>query len=63
MPTSKVNQSDCSSCEGCLPECPQNAIIIDSSGFAYINPALCNFCDGRPKCQLECPIECIETID
>lgn len=52
---------DCTLCEACPPECPNEAI---TEGDPYvINPELCTECVGahdEPQCQLVCPSDCVE---
>jgi len=52
---------DCINCDGCEPECPNDAI---SQGIEIyeIDPALCTECVGhfdQPQCRQVCPVDCI----
>jgi DNA-binding transcriptional regulator YiaG len=50
---------DCLACNSCLPQCPTGAIDVDE-GQLWINPALCNDCQGyhdEPQCVVSCPID------
>ncbi|MFI3256113.1 MAG: YfhL family 4Fe-4S dicluster ferredoxin [Psittacicella sp.] len=62
----KITES-CTSCDMCLPECPNDAISIDDDGIYIIDPNLCNECEGfyeKPMCQKVCPIKrCIVPLD
>lgn len=49
--------SGCMGCDNCRPQCPTGAINVDSGHF-WINPALCNNCEGffpEPQCVVQCP--------
>ena len=49
----------CIRCDSCLPRCPTGAIqVIDSQDF-WIDPSLCNNCEGysdEPQCVISCPV-------
>ena len=51
---------DCTSCDACLPVCPNEAI---RSGSPYVIDSLrCTECVGahdEPQCRLVCPADCI----
>ncbi|CAN1211253.1 Transcriptional regulator, XRE family [Tumidithrix helvetica PCC 7403] len=49
--------SDCIGCSSCLSVCPTGAIALEQ-GHYWINPALCNDCEGyapEPLCVSGCP--------
>ncbi|MBE9182774.1 4Fe-4S binding protein [Oculatella sp. LEGE 06141] len=50
----------CIQCDSCLPRCPTGAItIVDGKDF-WIDPTLCNNCNGyysQPQCALVCPVD------
>nr|CRH07844.1 Ferredoxin (4Fe-4S cluster-containing protein) (fdx-like) [Candidatus Magnetococcus massalia] len=56
---------DCTNCDVCLPECPNEAITDGSDVDAdvyYIHPDLCTECKGshdEAQCVAVCPVECI----
>ena len=53
-------EEDCTSCDVCLIECPNEAISVDDPYL--IDPAKCTECVGahdEPQCQVVCPVECI----
>lgn len=58
MPYAITNR--CIQCDSCLPLCPTGAItIVDGKDF-WIDPTLCNNCDGyapQPQCVLACPVD------
>jgi len=58
MPYAITNR--CIQCDSCLPLCPTGAItIIDGKDF-WIDPSLCNNCNGyypEPQCVLACPVD------
>ncbi len=51
---------DCTSCDACVPVCPNKAI---TAGSPYvIDSLLCTECVGaedEPQCKLVCPVDCI----
>ncbi len=50
---------ECTGCNTCLPHCPTNAITIQDGEY-WINPALCNNCEGyfpEPQCRVICPTD------
>lgn len=53
--------SDCTACDACPSECPNEAIAVGSP--AYVIDALrCTECVGaedEPQCQVVCPADCI----
>jgi ferredoxin len=56
---------DCTNCDVCLPECPNEAITdgsdVDSDTY-FIHADLCTECKGafdEPQCVSVCPVECI----
>ena len=52
---------DCTSCDACLPECPNNAISAGRDIYV-IDPNRCTECVGakdEPQCKVVCPAECI----
>lgn len=57
---------DCTNCDVCLPECPNEAITDGSDvdlDIYFIHPDLCTECIGafdEPQCVEVCPVECIE---
>lgn len=55
-----VITKECTSCNACLPECPNSAISIGPEIYV-IDPALCTECvgfHGDPQCALVCPVAC-----
>ena len=52
---------NCTSCDACVPVCPNKAITSDSP-YYVIDPLLCTECVGaedEPQCMLVCPADCI----
>lgn len=50
---------ECTGCNTCLPHCPTQAISIQDGEY-WINPVLCNNCEGfypEPQCRVICPTE------
>ncbi len=48
---------ECTGCDTCLPYCPTQAITIQDGEY-WINPLLCNNCEGyfpEPQCLMICP--------
>ncbi len=48
---------DCMGCDVCRPQCPTGAICIEDTGALWINPVLCNDCEGyfdEPQCLSVC---------
>jgi len=53
---------ECTSCDACLPECPNEAISVGDDIY-IIDPDLCTECvgfHGAPQCAEICPVECCE---
>ncbi|CAA7613615.1 YfhL family 4Fe-4S dicluster ferredoxin [Magnetospirillum sp. UT-4] len=53
---------DCTSCDACVPACPNDAITAGDVIYV-IDPDRCTECVGAedsPQCQLVCPADCIE---
>lgn len=53
---------DCTSCDLCVDECPNEA-ISEGEDIYLIEPSKCTECVGahdEPQCQEICPVECIE---
>lgn len=53
---------NCTSCDACVPVCPNEAIRADSPIYV-IDPLRCTECVGaedEPQCKLVCPADCIE---
>ncbi len=53
--------SECINCDGCEPECPNQAISMGDTIYV-IDPAKCTECVGHfggPQCVQVCPVECI----
>nr|WP_324292843.1 4Fe-4S binding protein [uncultured Cohaesibacter sp.] len=51
-----INADVCTACGDCETTCPSNA-ISPKKGVYYIDPALCNECEGihdSPKCLEGC---------
>ncbi|BAY20628.1 XRE family transcriptional regulator [Calothrix sp. NIES-2100] len=48
----------CIQCDNCLPQCPQDAIKVIEGDY-WIDPSLCNNCEGylTPQCVLSCPVD------
>lgn len=56
----KIND-DCTSCDACVPTCPNEAIAAGEYIYV-IDPARCTECVGakdEPQCKLVCPADCI----
>jgi ferredoxin len=52
---------DCTCCDICLPECPNNAISAGDDLYV-IDPSKCTECVGHfdePQCRTVCPVDCI----
>ena len=52
---------DCTTCDICLPECPNNAISAGDDLYV-IDPNKCTECVGHfdePQCRTVCPVDCI----
>jgi DNA-binding transcriptional regulator YiaG len=50
--------SECMGCDVCRPHCPTGAIHVEDGDF-WINPALCNNCEGffdQPQCVTACDL-------
>lgn len=59
--------SECITCSRCLPSCPTHA-IEQRNGVFYINPNLCNDCQGYyrvAQCAAVCPTNggCVPNVD
>lgn len=51
---------ECNQCQACLPNCPTGAIQPLEDGSFWIDPLLCNNCEGyapEPQCVLLCPVD------
>ncbi len=57
-----IINEDCTACDVCVLECPNDA-ISEGDGILYVIDAEnCTECVGahdEPQCQLVCPAECI----
>ncbi len=56
-----VITEDCTSCDACVAECPNEAITAGDPVYV-IDPAKCTECVGahdEPQCRLVCPADCI----
>lgn len=52
---------DCTSCDACTPQCPNEAISAGEERYA-IDALRCTECVGaydEPQCKLQCPADCI----
>ena len=52
---------ECTNCDVCVPECPNEAIYMGEEIYE-INPDLCTECVGHfdePQCVEVCPVDCI----
>jgi len=52
---------DCTNCDLCQPECPNNAISQGDDTYV-IDPNKCTECVGHfdePQCRTVCPSDCI----
>lgn len=52
---------DCTTCDVCLPECPNEAISAGDDMYV-IDPNKCTECVGHfdePQCRTVCPVDCI----
>ena len=57
---SLIITEECTSCDICLPECPNEA-ISEGEDIYIIDPAKCTECVGfydEPKCAEVCPVGC-----
>jgi ferredoxin len=48
---------DCIGCHACVDSCPTKAIVVQDGEY-WINPLLCNDCEGffpEPQCVSLCP--------
>lgn len=55
-------QEDCTACDVCVLECPNDAISENDGVLYVIDGENCTECVGHhdePQCQLVCPAECI----
>jgi len=53
----KIDQSECTSCGVCEPECPTES-IIEKKGMYKVNAETCTECKDEPsgpKCVAACP--------
>lgn len=48
----------CISCDACLQNCPENAVITDGTNFA-VDPWSCTLCG---ICLQVCPVDCIKSV-
>jgi len=51
----------CLGCDSCRTHCPTGAIKVEGGEEYWIDPSLCNNCEGyypEPQCLAFCPIEC-----
>ena len=58
-------QSTCVNCDMCLPECPNEAIVVGAEIYEIL-PQLCTECVGfydQPQCQKVCPIDKCIVLD
>ena len=54
-------EADCINCDMCVPECPNNAIVMGESHY-QVEVELCTQCVGfyqAPACVAVCPLDCI----
>ncbi len=61
----RIEESQCTGCSACEPECPNNA-ISSKGGLYVINPKKCTECIGyfdEPQCVSACPIDDTCIID
>jgi len=52
---------NCTSCDACVPVCPNKAITA-ANPYYVIDALLCTECVGaedEPQCMLVCPADCI----
>ncbi len=52
---------DCTNCDACPSECPNEAISMGRDSFV-IDPLRCTECVGahdEPQCKVACPADCI----
>ena len=57
-----IINDDCTSCDLCVDECPNEA-ISEGEDIYLIEPSKCTECVGahdEPQCLEVCPLECIE---
>ncbi|NES96316.1 MAG: helix-turn-helix domain-containing protein [Desertifilum sp. SIO1I2] len=58
MPYAITNR--CTQCDTCIPLCPTGAISQIEGQEFWIDPTLCNNCEGyypEPQCKLVCPVD------
>ncbi len=62
-----IDQTLCTSCGDCEPECPEAAIRRTKTGLYEIKADRCTECEGHfdmPRCEEVCPVdECIQPAD
>jgi len=50
LPT--INQNLCTLCGICVTSCPENALVMESTGPIFLNPTSCTYCAA---CEEICP--------
>ncbi|MHA2408138.1 MAG: 4Fe-4S dicluster domain-containing protein [Candidatus Ranarchaeia archaeon] len=52
-----VNFELCINCKSCVDACPYDAIWHNEQADKILK---CDTCDGKPKCVMWCPVECLK---
>ncbi|MDN7136428.1 YfhL family 4Fe-4S dicluster ferredoxin [Pseudidiomarina terrestris] len=59
-----VIDSDCINCDMCVPECPNEAIVMGSAHYV-VDADKCTECEGyydEPACIPVCPVDCMTLV-
>ncbi|MFC0445402.1 4Fe-4S binding protein [Pseudidiomarina halophila] len=59
-----VIDSDCINCDMCVPECPNEAIIMGAAHYV-VDLEKCTECEGfydAPACIPVCPVDCMTLV-
>ncbi len=63
--TYSIPNKSCVKCDDCRPQCPTGAIKKVEGEQYWIDPSLCNNCEGyypEPQCVVGCPISCPQPL-